>query len=284
MGSSSPDWVAQFNSIILTAETGQRAFFNSYANTVFLSLAACLLVFWGIKTALAGFDMYDFLKILFLIVTVKAIILAYGTPQTWLADRTFPDFIIDGPKMMASNISDASLQQVCDTVDQIIAQHPSPMNPLNFWLIIEAVWLELELELAKAVMWAVCIFGLVAQAVCVLVGPIFIPFLLIKPLAFLFWGWFRSLLMYSFYPLVAACYVYILANFLTTILVKFFGPDGSRGTAAQAVVLSPFIIIVILSMLTVPSVTSAIFHGHATSTGGVARNLAYTAMSFKGIR
>ena len=36
-------------------------------------------------------------------------------------------------------------------------------------------------------------------------GPIFIPFLVFEPLAFLFWGWFKGMLTYSLYAVIAGC-------------------------------------------------------------------------------
>ena len=34
-------------------------------------------------------------------------------------------------------------------------------------------------------------------------GPLFIPWLLFEPLSFLFWGWFRSLIVFSLYGALA---------------------------------------------------------------------------------
>ena len=45
--------------------------------------------------------------------------------------------------------------------------------------------------------YAQVIWAQVAIAIVMLLGPVFIPFLLFEPLAFLFWGWFRTLMVYS---------------------------------------------------------------------------------------
>ena len=42
-----------------------------------------------------------------------------------------------------------------------------------------------------------------ALAIVILLGPVFIPWLLFEPLAFLFWGWFRTLMVYTLYGVVA---------------------------------------------------------------------------------
>ena len=49
------------------------------------------------------------------------------------------------------------------------------------------------------VMWAQ-----IALAILMILGPLFIPFLVIEPLSFLFWGWFKALWTYSLYGALAA--------------------------------------------------------------------------------
>ena len=49
------------------------------------------------------------------------------------------------------------------------------------------------------VLWAQLALG-----VLLILGPLFIPFLLVEPLAFLFWGWFKSMFTYTLYGAIAA--------------------------------------------------------------------------------
>ena len=39
---------------------------------------------------------------------------------------------------------------------------------------------------------AVIAFGLIASAVCALLGPLFVPFFIVPKLDWLFWGWFKA--------------------------------------------------------------------------------------------
>ena len=48
------------------------------------------------------------------------------------------------------------------------------------------------------VLWAQLALG-----VLLILGPLFIPFLLVEPLAFLFWGWFKSMFTYTLYGAIA---------------------------------------------------------------------------------
>ena len=56
-----------------------------------------------------------------------------------------------------------------------------------------------------AVTYAQVIWAQIALAILIILGPIFIPFLVFEPLAFLFWGWFKGMLTYSLYAVIAGC-------------------------------------------------------------------------------
>ena len=67
---------------------------------------------------------------------------------------------------------------------------------------------------AKAVSLAVIAFGLIASAVCGLLGPIFVPFFIVPKLDWLFWGWLKSFIQYSFVPVVAIAFLMIFEQFV----------------------------------------------------------------------
>ncbi len=49
------------------------------------------------------------------------------------------------------------------------------------------------LALMEAAAFAVIAYGYVASAVCVLIGPIFIPWFIVPKMDWLFWGWLKAL-------------------------------------------------------------------------------------------
>ena len=61
----------------------------------------------------------------------------------------------------------------------------------------------LMLVLLGAVTYAQVIWAQIALAMLIILGPIFIPFLVFDPLSFLFWGWFRAMVIYSLYAVMA---------------------------------------------------------------------------------
>ena len=63
--------------------------------------------------------------------------------------------------------------------------------------------LVLMLIVLFAVTYAQVIWAQIALAILIILGPIFIPFLVFEPLSFLFWGWFKGMLTYSLYAVIA---------------------------------------------------------------------------------
>ena len=64
----------------------------------------------------------------------------------------------------------------------------------------------------QAVSFAVIAYGYVASAVCVLIGPIFIPWFIVPKMDWLFWGWFKAFIGFSFYQVVASAFVFIFSK------------------------------------------------------------------------
>jgi len=120
------------------------------------------------------------------------------------------------------------------------------------------------LAAAQAVALVVIAYGFIAAAVCVLVGPLFVPFFIVPKLEWLFWGWFRSFLQYSFYQVIAAAVVFIIGKLMVGALQ--LPPAGTLSTVqlmAWFPVLSITFLASIYVLLKVPSLTNHIFSGTA---------------------
>ena len=70
----------------------------------------------------------------------------------------------------------------------------------------------------EAVAFAVIAYGYVAAAVCVLLGPIFIPFFIVPKIDLLFWGWLKAFIGFSFYQVVAAAFIFVFSKVLLAML------------------------------------------------------------------
>jgi type IV secretory pathway VirB6-like protein len=131
------------------------------------------------------------------------------------------------------------------------------------------------LAAAQAVAIVVIAFGFIATAVCVLLGPVFIPFFIVPKLEWLFWGWFRCFLQYAFYQVVAAAVVFVIGNLIMGILG--LQPQGAISTV-QLMEEFPILLVTFLAsiyvLLKVPALTNHIFSGTARgSTAGLLGSL-----------
>src|ERR1700687_12773 len=84
----------------------------------------------------------------------------------------------------------------------------SPYNAIIFALI------QVLIAGLSALISVIIAYGAIASTIVGLLGPVFIPFLVFDKLDFLFWGWLRAFLGFSFYKVVAAATLSILSLLL----------------------------------------------------------------------
>ena len=126
------------------------------------------------------------------------------------------------------------------------------------------------LAAAQAIAIVVIAYGFIATAVCVLVGPVFIPFFIVPKLEWLFWGWFKCFIQYAFYQVIAAAVVYIIGNLILGILRPStrrapFPPSSSSGWFP---VLFITFVASIYALLKIPALTNHIFSGTSGGSSG----------------
>ena len=259
--------LGQMNSItgyitqLLTQHVGQFAYLGQ---TMFLSFATILVVWFGVKAALGagdrsgGFRFGNFASLVLMISFGYAMTQYYDTPIPGFG-RSFYHLILDETEYLSSLIAGAQLQTASDAIDQYQSHIQIP-GLSDFAGSISYILDLLILSLWKAVAIIVMAYGFVAEAVCVLVGPIFIPFFIVPKLEWLFWGWLKCFLQYAFYQVIAAATMFIMGNLVIAVLAQPpFSPIPDPGTLLT---LLPVIFIGgIYALLKVPALTSHIFSG-----------------------
>ena len=107
------------------------------------------------------------------------------------------------------------------------------INTLIVGLLMSLVML-VVLIVVYAVGQAQVIWAQLAITLAILLGPIFIPFLVMPPLSFLFWGWFRTLLTYSLYAAIAAAVFRITTQVGMQMLTTVDGARTVRDTGRKS--------------------------------------------------
>ena len=237
--------------------------FLRFGYSMFVAFATILIVWEGIKMMLdndsLGDHMFDFAKLLMFISFGYALIAYYESPLPGIG-VSFSNLVTDQAHVFANILDARSLELVFDHLDTLWGQFVQPdawsiLANLLYWLLLIVV------TLAKVVALAIVAFGLIASAVCALLGPIFVPFFIVPKLDWLFWSWFKSFVQYSFVPVVAFAFLMIFERFIFQFLTTL--PQGITEDYYLVYGLQAFVIVGVFAagILLVPSLTSSIFSG-----------------------
>ena len=117
-----------------------------------------------------------------------------------------------------------------------------------------------------AVSMAQVIWAQLALGVLLILGPLFIPFLLVEPMAFLFWGWFKSMFTYVLYGAIAAALMRVfLAASIGWIDAIVVGPPPGTNflwhSIAWFLSIVPLTVAGLLSSLMIGSLASQLVSG-----------------------
>jgi hypothetical protein len=255
---------------INTLLTQNLGFFDAMGQNLFRMFATILVVWFGVKSALSaasgrhGFHFENFATLLLTISFGFAMVNYYSNPIPGMG-TSFHNLITDESQFLANKITQTQLQVVIERVSNFESRMDSPgFGDFLGTLIYTAV--TILLAAAQAIAIVVIAYGFIATAVCVLVGPIFIPFFIVPNLEWIFWGWFKAFIQYAFYQVIAAAVVFIIANLiLGTMNLQ---PNGTISTT-QLLEFFPVLFITFLAsiyaLLKIPALTNHIFSG---SSGG----------------
>jgi type IV secretory pathway VirB6-like protein len=175
---------------------------------------------------------------------------------------SFTHLILDQATAMITQLDQARVQEIIQTLDGVETNLPYP-SPYELLAILRFMILMLCILAAQAVTLYVVMFGYVATAVLILLGPVFIPFKIVPKMDWLFWGWFRAFIQYAFYQVVASAYVFIFGDFL----LQFFGakttPVSTEDLGYLFVPMVLTLVTFILGTIKVPALTFSLFSGRS---------------------
>ena len=193
-------------------------------------LAAVLVVWTGLRIAFTGdFRPWDLIRLVIALWIPWSMLNFYNTALPG-ATVSFPGAVVGGGNwlqtVLVGNIGSDWMDAYLDLARNIFSRGTEVDTGSGLWTMI---WtglasiqstvlgvintllfqvflciMALLLLALYAVTMAQVMWAQIALAMLLILGPMFIPFLLIEPLAFLFWGWFKALWTYSLYGAIAA--------------------------------------------------------------------------------
>src|SRR5260370_36686525 len=242
---------------------------------LFRSFATILVVWDAVTSPLSGasgkyaFQFDNFATLLLTISFGFAMVNYYSAPIPGIG-VSFHNLITNEAQFLSGQIDQAQLQSLVTHVADFESRMDSPTwgDILGTFIYVIVTIL---LATAQGIAIVVIAFGFIATAVCVLVGPVFVPFFIVPKMEWLFWGWFRCFIQYAFYQVIAAAVVYVIANLI--LVIMDLQPKGPISTV-QLLEAFPVLFITFLAsiyaLLKIPALTNHIFSGTAgASSAGI---------------
>jgi TrbL/VirB6 plasmid conjugal transfer protein len=268
------DPLTAIEEIIQNLMTSNLGLFVGMGQNLFRGFATILIAWFGVQSALSsaeggeGFNFARFSRLLMVIAFCFAMVKYYSSPIPGFGE-SFPDLVMQEASTLANSIGMDQARLIETKVTEVEQGLEQPSS-INFHETLTFVVLYVILATVQAVVLMIIGFGLIAQAVLLLVGPVFVPFFIVPKMDWLFWGWFKAFLQYSFYQVVAAAFVYIFGK----LLLAFFAIDTGGMTVEQWMTAFPaifiFLLIAIYGLLKIPALTNHLFSGSAGADSGLA--------------
>ena len=265
-----PETVNDLFAFLTNLMTSHAGMFETLGTNMFRSLAVLLVVWFGIKSALAassgrfGFQLDHFASLLMTIAFGDAMVTYYSRPLPGIG-VSFYHLIVDEGTNLANALNNGIVTELWSRLNTIYfeTEQPGLSVAINALEILRYAVTILALTAAEIASFLVIAFGYVAVAISVMLGPVFIPFFIVPKLEWLFWGWLKSLLQYAFYPVVANAYIFVFGQLLIHF-VDSHPPPYDGGTLAVLFLPLVFLLIAFTwGVLLIPSLVSSLFTGRS---------------------
>ena len=252
--------------------SGNSATIDVIGMRMLIGLATIMMVWFGVQEALAsahggpGFHMGKFLNFVMLLSFAYAFVYYYDSAIPGVG-YSLTGFIRQGTSALADSIGTDRANTMLDAIKITLAgSGPGMITMTKPYLLLVYTITQVMLAVLSALISAIIAYGAVAATILALVGPIFIPFMVFEKTNFLFWGWLKAYISFSFYKVVAAAAMSVLSQMFFGYYQGLASVNSDQQAAAQNFPILLLLIIVNVFILTkIPALTASIFSGH---TGG----------------
>ena len=264
-------------------------------------LAAVMVAWTGLKIAFSGtFQPWEIVRLVIGIAIPRTLLHYYTVPIPGVG-LTFPAMIAGGgiwlQNLFLSDVVSVGYAEMAALVQAYGAHLSAAWSGGNLLSVVTAGVSVLFSSLVSLVMgaslvasllalfcvtYAQVIWAQVALAIAILLGPVFIAFLLFEPLSFLFWGWFRTMMVYTLYGVVAGAILRVFMGVGMGYITTYAEALMRTGTADPlelwlwAVVLLPLVVCGLMAGLKVGELASMLVSGSGSSGSG------FTALVMRG--
>ena len=264
-------------------------------------LTVIVVVWTGLRIAFSGsgFRAWDIVSLLMTVSIPLVMLRAYDTPIPGVG-MAFPQILPRGADQLATifkaDIPTVMLTELSKLGNELSLQFSTIWNEFSLYqlamvgssllftsvlTIAGSLLLFAALIIIYAVGMAQILYAKLAIALFVFLGPVFIPFYVFSPLQFLFWGWFKGLLTYSLYSIIAACFLRvwcgIAVGFVTSMLDISLTFESTSAQTGWILAIIPLLIAAVLSSLKIGDIATQLVTGGGGGGSG-AMGLATTGV------
>ncbi len=212
-----------------------RDYFYDLGLRLWGAIALIMVVVQGLKVAMGGrLDMWGLATFLLWIAFPLMVLEGFYTPYALFGNQTFIELVVGQGQALAAamNGTGGAFARMHDLVYATLANvyrqlgiafTAMPGGMLAVGKLAAAVFAisqaagvvlvsVLILLIATLLVYTQVVWANVAIGILTLLGPVFVPFLLVEQLSFLFWSWVKALIQYSLQVVVAALILRMIAE------------------------------------------------------------------------
>ena len=287
----------------LTAAAGAEIF--TLGNQMFGGLALIVVVLSGLKIAFGGgLQPWELMRVV-IGIWIPWVMLQFYTTNLPVMGFTFPHMIVAGGNWLNDLLVDDSVASVQeeltklfkelsdaqeaavesgDLLDVLTSGFQATMTQITAFFVV--LFMALMMLVLSAVTYAQVIWAQIALAILIIVGPIFIPFLVFEPMAFLFWGWFRAMITYSLYAVIAGAVLRVFSAvgiaFITSMGQADLNFTSLMDVGLWMLAVVPFFIAGILASLKIGELASMLVTGGGAGGSGLMGMVSTAGMAVAG--
>ena len=287
----------------LTAAAGAEIF--TLGNQMLGALALIVLVLQGAKIGFGGgLHPWELMRVV-IGIWIPWVMLQFYTVNLPGMVFTFPHMIVAGGNWLNDLLVDDSVASVQeeltklfkelsdaqeaavesgDLLDVLTSGFQATMTQITAFFVV--LFMALMMLVLSAVTYAQVIWAQIALAILIIVGPIFIPFLVFEPLAFLFWGWFRAMITYSLYAVIAGAVLRVFSAvgiaFITSMGQADLNFTSLMDVGLWMLAVVPFFIAGILASLKIGELASMLVTGGGAGGSGLMGMVSTAGMAAAG--
>ncbi len=281
------------NGVVNTIIGGSGPILITAGNDLWTGLAAIMVVWTGVRIAMSGtFQPWDLIRLVIGLWVPWVMLHFYVTPLPAPAGAyTFPGMIVAGGNwlmdLFIADVGTAMRTELSNMVNVHMSRITEAWDGYQVWDLVTRggaaimvlftttvlmIFTMVMMVLMYAITYAQVLWAQLAMAILVLLGPMFIPWLVFEPLSFLFWGWFRSLIVFSLYGALAAVvqrvFMGVTLGYVTTFSNQVISFDLTT-MGGWVLIILPLFVAGILASLKVGELASMLVTGSAVTSSGI---------------